>query len=446
MHSEAWCPMPFLSLTIHPTNKLTSCMMSNTNMGDPYINEGWDNDNFKNLRQNMLAGFWSLERVQSVPTSRGDGVWSIKDMGSSRTTVPHKVGTVSNCSTCLLRELNGLQSQRNNWIDNRKRFYPNIYENANKLVGNDIVYLNLNLSNICNFKCRMCGPTYSNAWIPDYNFLKENNLPNIFTAENDPKQILDFDKLLEVYGKQLSKLQTIWVTGGEPFMDDKLIDFVNALSSYCDISKLDINVTTNGSKIDLNKLSAFEKVGRIGYNLSIDAVGPLFEYMRSAGVFSWDQMEKLIQELIYYKKNHSNIILSYNSSYQIYNSLNIKNFYEYFLPIIGKKDWIEYRLVTSPSWLAVRHATKEIKEVALLDIDKLLNSNLLNNRKEDISFINNCKSMLIKPADQNEWNKFLKFTGGLDGKRNQYLKDYSPEIYNLLTDSDIEILENAAVS
>ena len=64
-----------------------------------------------------------------------------------------------------------------------------------------------------------------------YNFLKENKLPTIYTAEDDPKQILDFDKLLEVYGKQLSKLQTIWVTGGEPFMDDRLIDFVNALSN-----------------------------------------------------------------------------------------------------------------------------------------------------------------------------------------------------------------------
>jgi len=446
MHSDAWCPMPFLSLTIHPTNKLTSCMMSNTNMGNPYEGGGWDNSHFKELRQNMLDGVWSLERVQTVPTSRGDGVWSTFNMGATRTTVPHKVDTTSNCSTCLLRELNGLKSQRNNWIDNRKQMYPNIYENANKLTGNDIVHLNLNLSNICNFKCRMCGPTYSNAWIPDYNFLKENNLPKIYTAEDDPKQILDFDKLLEVYGKQLSKLQTIWVTGGEPFMDDRLIDFVNVLSNYCDISKLDINVTTNGSKLDLNKLSAFEKVGRIGYNLSIDAVGPLFEYARSAGVFSWEQMEKLIKDLIYFKKNNHNMILNYNASYQIYNSLNIKNFYEYFLPLLGKDDWLEYRLVTSPSWLAARHSNKNIKEVALQNIDNLLNNNILENRNVEISHIINCKNMLNKPADLVEWNKFLKFTGALDGKRNQYLKDYGPELYNLLTDEDIEILENAAIS
>jgi organic radical activating enzyme len=414
-------------------------------MGNPYEKDGWDNDNFKELRQNMLDGVWSLEKVQTVPTSSEDKVWSLNKPGE-QTTVPHKIGTVGNCSTCLLRELNGLSSQRNNWINNRKQIYPNIYENANKLTGNDIIHLNLNLSNICNFKCRMCGPTYSNAWIPDYNFLKENNLPKIFTGKDDPKQILDFDKLLEVYGPQLSKLQTIWVTGGEPFMDDRLIEFVDKLSDYCNLSNLDIDITTNGSKIDLDKLAVFNKVGKIRLNLSIDAVGPLFEYMRSAGVFSWDELEKLIKELFLFKKSNNNTILNFNSSYQIYNSLNIKNFYEYFIPIINKNDYLEYRLVTSPSWLAARHANDNIKEVSRIEINNLLNSDILNNRKSDISHIKNCLNMLNKPADIIEWNNFLKFTGALDGKRNQHLKDYSPELYNLFTDKDIEILENEAVN
>jgi hypothetical protein len=239
-------------------------------------------------------------------------------------------------------------------------------------------------------------------------------------------------------------LRTIWVTGGEPFMDDRLIDFVDKLSNYCDLSQLDINVTTNGSKINLDKLSRFEKVGRMAYNLSIDAVGPLFEYMRSAGVFSWDELEILIKELVLFKKSNQNTVLSFNSSYQIYNSLNIKNFYEYFIPLVNKEDYLEYRLVTFPSWLAARHANQNIKESALLSIDSLLSNKMLIPR--DISFIENCKNMLNKPADKVEWNKFLKFTGALDGKRNQYLKDYSPELYNLLTDEDIEILENAATN
>ena len=453
MHSDAWCPMPFLSLTIHPTNKLTTCMMSNTDMGNPYNDGGWDNSKFQKIRQNMLDGVWSLET--KIPTTDDTGVWTLDNLitlyseNSPRKPLPstsYKIETPGNCSTCLLRELNGLQSQRNNWIDDRAHIYPTgTYENANKLTGNKILHLNLNLSNICNFKCRMCGPTYSNAWIPDHNFLAENKLPHLYINDYDKlKQIINFDNFFEKYGSSLDNLKSIWVTGGEPFMDDRLIDFVNTLSNYCDISKLDINITTNGSKIDLNKLSAFEKVGRVGYNLSIDAVGPLFEYMRSAGVFSWNELETLIKDLIYYRKNNNNMILNYNSSYQIYNSLNIKNFYEYFVPLLEDGDWLEYRLVTSPSWLVARNANDQIKKAALSNIDELLSSNILN--KRNAAHVNNCKNMINKPRDNEEWGKFLKFTGALDHKRKQYLKEYSPEIYSLLTTTDIEILENAAVS
>jgi len=140
------------------------------------------------------------------------------------------------------------------------------------------------------------------------------------------------------------------------------------------------------------------------------------------------------------------MILSYNASYQIYNSLNIKNFYEYFLPLLGKKDWLEYRIVTSPSWLSASHSNEKIKKVALHNFDTLLNTNMLANRNADISYIKNCQNIINKTSNLSEWNKFLKFTGALDKKREQHLKDYSPELYNLLTDEDIEILENAAIS
>ena len=89
-------------------------------------------------------------------------------------------------------------------------------------------------------------------------------------------------------------------------------------------------------------------------------------------------------------------------------------------------------------------ANDSIKKAAINNIDELLNSKILN--KRNVAHVNNCKNMLNKHRDIEEWEKFLKFTGALDGKRNQYLKDYSPELYNLLTDKDIEILEHAAIN
>ena len=49
---------------------------------------------------------------------------------------------------------------------------------------------------------------------------------------------------------------------------------------------------TNGSKIDFNRLDEFNKLKRLSIDISIDATGPLFEYMRSNGVFTWDLNER----------------------------------------------------------------------------------------------------------------------------------------------------------
>ena len=60
MHSDTWCPLPFVSLTIHPTNRITHCMMSEYKMADIYEDNSWDNSKFRELRKNMLENKWTL--------------------------------------------------------------------------------------------------------------------------------------------------------------------------------------------------------------------------------------------------------------------------------------------------------------------------------------------------------------------------------------------------
>ena len=60
----------------------------------------------------------------------------------------------------------------------------------------------MNFNNICNFKCRMCGPHFSNAWIPDYNKMKvmgsyKGNITNNGQVWSQPKQQIDVDKFLD---------------------------------------------------------------------------------------------------------------------------------------------------------------------------------------------------------------------------------------------------------
>ena len=78
----------------------------------------------------------------------------------------------------------------------------------------------------------------------------------------------------------------------------------------------------------------------------------MFEYMRSAGIFKWDQMNKLIGELAkFQQKNKDWLLVSLNSTYQLYNSHLIKEFFEYtynhlgpghvnMRVLVGPKNWV----------------------------------------------------------------------------------------------------------
>ena len=95
-----------------------------------------------------------------------------------------------------------------------------------------------------------------------------------------PKQQIDVDKFLHEFGPELGNLYGIWITGGEPFMDDSVFDFFNKLKQYCDPQQLKVLITTNASKLDVKKLEQLQGFKRLQIHVSIDATGDLYKYMR----------------------------------------------------------------------------------------------------------------------------------------------------------------------
>ena len=395
--------------------------MSETAMADINENDGWNNLNFQNMRVNMLKNIWN---TQNEKTSNAD------------------------CGNCKEKETRGLLSQRQNWLTNLQHMFPNnTYKQAKNLINNQIYHLNLNLSNVCNFKCRMCSPNYSTALIPDFIHLEKQKAPKRRFDPKGTKQIINLSDFLCKYGKQLLPLHSIWVTGGEPFMDDRLYDFAENLKSYTDVSKININITTNGSKLDIEKLKVFDEYKTIGINLSIDGTGRLFEYMRSAGVFSWKEMLDNLEEIDFWqittkKKNHR--VFSVNSSFQIYNAYNTYDFFKFFLPYIKKDDWIEYRLLTNPYWLAAQHLPDYLKINVNTQLENLIDFLKINDiyRKEkSIKFIKNCINCLKTARNQESWEKFANFTVVLDLYRKQYFYDACPNLYADLNSEDRYLFE-----
>ena len=388
MNSKTYCPMPFVTLSVNPGNYISRCMMSMTSMGD-ISTKTYQNKKFKKLRSDMLNGVWDEK----------------------------------GCSSCFLREQNGLTSQRQKWLNNEGKYLgkQGIYEKNLNVKINNIHHLYLNFSNICNFKCRMCGPHFSNAWIPDAKKLGEDGLV-AGNEEIPPKSQVDIDKFFAEFGNRLAYLTQIWITGGEPFIDDSIYNFFKKLEGYTDLKKIKVSINTNGSKLDIQKLQELSHLQNLTLNFSVDATGNLYTYMRGYQ-YSFDQIHEKIDQCIKLQKTQANLNIAVNGTYQIYNILNIKDFWKWGKSIAESKkgNWVEYRTLLGPKHFRARHAPIDIKNQAIKMAEELIESDPYYSHNHYLQqVIKECK----QDSEPGQVKNFLKWNQTLDKIRNEDLQDY----------------------
>jgi MoaA/NifB/PqqE/SkfB family radical SAM enzyme len=373
-------------------------MMSSVPMGSMLDLNVWDNDNFVKLRTDMIQGRWNLP----------------------------------GCDTCHGREQQGLVSQRINWKTNERWWNADIWDTkdfANSKTNNDIYHLFLNTSNLCNFKCRMCNSLYSNSWINDDELLRQQGFSRHVYSDYT-KNRNDLKTFVTNMLPKLSKLRMITVTGGEPFINNDLLDVLDILDHEGILKNLHLSITTNASLLTEGHLVRLLNAKKVNINVSIDGTGQLFEYMRGDAQADWQLISDKIRMICEFRNQHNNFVFSPNASYQLYNMLDVKNFYDWAESlIIRPHEWIEFRLLTHPEYLHVAIAPKHIKDQALEQLDYVESKYGESNK----FFIDNMRKNLFVEKDLKLWNDFQRFTLILDEKRRQSIKTVCPELYENFT-------------
>jgi len=400
MHSDSWCPIPFNAVSLHPTGVLTRCMMSEEYMSNRE-DLNWDNPDFQSLRRDMLRGEWDEE----------------------------------GCMNCKMKEDSGVRSQRQNWLygDARKNFPDDAWDKP-KITDNTIRHLFLNFNNVCNFKCRMCSPRYSNSLIPEHRWLYENKFPGHKHEPENHKNINNVEEFLLANKHKLKDVVSIWITGGEPFMGDSIWRAIDLLEEYADPSKIRISITTNGSKVSIKQLERFKIFKRLNFDLSMDAVGDLFEYMRSDGIFSWDDFNSFVEQLATYaKRNYTWLYVSVNSSFQVYNANNLYEFYEYAAKHFGRGH-VNMRVLVGPQHFQARNCPENFKEVAKENIHRLLENDKIAEPSEH-RMIQDCLTMLERPPIDVMYDRLQRYTIAQDQYRERYVADYLPILAEGLKDN-----------
>jgi len=390
-HSSSWCPIPFNAISFHPTGVLTRCMMSDTPMGESY-----DSDQMQKLRQDMLDGKWDT----------------------------------NGCMSCHKKEQHGNISQRQKWLQRNPLDFKNQegYNNP-KITGNPVNHMFINYSNICNFKCRMCSPNYSNSLIPEHKHLYDLGLgPKVNTDTIKNRNFIN--DYLRNNPDKLDSVTSIWITGGEPFMDDSCYELVDILDEHDKSWETDIVITTNGSKIDLDKLQKFENLKFFELDLSIDVPNNMFEYMRSAGVFTWEQMSKLIDDLTHFKKENSSWFnMCFNASIQAYNFDTVLEF-DKICRDAGALN--NTRMLIFPEHFRLDVLPLEMRQAELRKIKDYTVAEYDPRFKR--SFDDICLNLSKEQANEEVVTRFKKRTKVQDTYRDMYLYDYHTQLANFIYD------------
>ena len=209
--------------------------------------------------------------------------------------------------------------------------------------------LDLKLSNVCNLKCRMCGPQASSS------IAKELNITNPYYLEN---KIIATNNESIFFEEILPNLKYLELTGGEPFYSPENKKLIKAVSETEYAKNIFLKITTNGMFKDISILDSMKNFKSVDLVFSVDDVGERLEYARSNS--NWETIQ-------------NNIFSIYNSYPQfnviVYRTIN--NFNIYYLDELDSwcnqnKIQIENGLLHEAKYLSIQYlpefAKREVSE------------------------------------------------------------------------------------
>jgi sulfatase maturation enzyme AslB (radical SAM superfamily) len=260
--------------------------------------------------------------------------------------------------------------------------------------------IDLAFSNVCNNKCRMCGPALSTSWYKDV-----KKFPNAKGAEIPRRGVESKNTILEKY--ELTSLRFIKILGGEPLMEEEKL--INLLEK-CDRPNLKILINTNTTIRPSGRLlELFKELEKTSFILSVDAYGHLNDFLRKGS--NWDHVESNIKWFLDTFGKDVNI----HSVISIYNVNKFNEMIEYCENL---DVYYDYTIVDGPDWMMPRNLPIEVKQQL---IEKYKNNS------------HNAYKMIINELSKDgSIDKFKESDILLNQIRSENWKDLNPWLYEVI--------------
>jgi len=281
------------------------------------------------------------------------------------------------CHSCIATEHQQMPSYRNMF-------------NSLATSAPGLQFVDIRNSNLCNLKCRYCGPHFSSQWAQELGHAS----PIVSCSIEEHKSILLTESLHWMY-----------FTGGEPLILADHWAILEELIATNQAHKISLLYNSNLTSLkykDKNIVSIWKQFKKVTVNCSIDAVGLELEYIRSGA--NWNTIDSNIQLL---KKLDINIMIS-----PVVSILNVWNLETLFIYAQKHKIKVDLNILEGPDYLALNVIPDELKQLALdsvLKIKKYIPDNvyasiiqLINNNINQCLFNHTLNHVLLLDSNRNE--------------------------------------------
>ena len=377
-----------MHMHVEPDGDVQLCCASNWkhehqrslgNLNEQSPEEIWNSSQYKMIRKNMLAG---------------------KEMPQY-------------CSPCYTREDGGInQTERQRLNEEFKDTFSLVDTTLEDgtLETLKLKYLDIRFNNLCNLKCRTCGPDWSTSWANELGIKK----PLLYN--NTWRKLLPY----------LDQLEKVYFAGGEPLMTMEHYDFIEQLVEVN--PDIELLYTSNFSRLSLKNrhvLDYWPKFRKVNAIASIDHYGEYSSYVRTNSDY-----QVILDNLQYIRDaGHSNIHPAVTSVYSIYNATKLGDFIIRLFEdgAIENMNQIVFNILVNPDYQMATIMPDRALETAIENTQKGIDYLLA--RGEDPQKLQSAIGWLTNnhKYDETKFDKFVKYNMALDKIRNSDFGHMYPE-------------------
>ena len=331
--SDNFCMMPWVHMHAFPDGRAYPCCLAD------YWHPVGD------LRKNTMEEVWNQQPYRTIRLNM------LSDQPSKE------------CTKCYEQEQNGFFSMRN---DANRNYGHHVAEVDSTLADGShpdfkIRYWDIRFSNLCNFRCRTCGPIFSSNWYNDHVKLY-NRVPDVvgrdmLRIEYAGRTEDDIEQQMQ---EHIPYLEQVYFAGGEPLI---MKEHYTLLEKLIEAGKTDVRIqyNTNFSELRFKDKHVFEywkHFKNVSVGASLDASGTRAELIRKGTDWAQtlDNRRRMMAEV-----PHVDFYVS--ATVSAMNVLHVLDFHKEWteLGLIQAKDF-NINICQSPEWYRIDILPEKFKQ------------------------------------------------------------------------------------